>query len=370
MKTMVADPAHIVPPGGTVGILGGGQLGRMLALAAARLGLRCAIYAPEADAPAFQVSDWHVVANYEDREALAAFASRVAVITYEFENVPGETAALLAGLRAVRPSPAALTVIQDRLAEKRFVRETGIGTAPFAAVETEECLSHALAVTGVPCVLKTSRFGYDGKGQRLVRAASDLKPAWEALGRAPCILEGFIPFKRELSIVAALGVQGEIACYDLVENRHENHILRTTLAPARASSRVRADARRIAETLLSAFDYVGVMAVELFETHDGMLLVTEIAPRVHNSGHWTIDACSVSQFEQQIRAVCGWPLGDTTRHCDAVMTNLLGHEIDQWQKVAGQAATALHHYGKGEPRAGRKMGHVTRLYPLGLRPAV
>lgn len=340
----------------------------MLALAAARLGLRCSILAPEADAPAFHVSDSHVIADYGDRKALAAFAKRVDVITYEFENVPGETAGMLSDLCAVRPAPAALTVIQDRLAEKRFVRAAGIGTAPFAAIETGACLSQALAVTGVPCVLKTARFGYDGKGQRMIRAASDLAAAWEDLGQAPCILEGFIPFRRELSIVAARGVDGAIACYDLVENRHENHILRTTLAPARASGRMRADARRIAERLLAAFDYVGVMAVELFETPNGELLVNEIAPRVHNSGHWTIDACSVSQFEQHIRAVCGWPLGDTTRHSDAVMTNLLGYEIDQWQKVAGQAATALHHYGKGDARPGRKMGHVTRLYPLGLRP--
>jgi 5-(carboxyamino)imidazole ribonucleotide synthase len=365
---MHAKVHSIVPPGGTVGILGGGQLGRMLSMAAARLGLRSAIYAPEAQSPAFHVSDWHVVAPYEDEAALAEFARRVDVVTYEFENVPGRTADILSGLRDVRPSPTALTIIQDRLAEKCFVRKVGIGTAPFAAVHDEASLHDALIAVGTPAVLKTVRFGYDGKGQRMVRLASDLSAAWNALHRTPCILEGFVSFRRELSLVAARGLDGSIACYDLVENRHENHILRATLAPARASGQTRATARQIAETLLSAFEYVGVMGVELFETDGGMLLVNEIAPRVHNSGHWTIDACPVSQFEQHIRAVCGWPLGDTTRHSDAVMTNLLGDEIDQWRELASQPGTALHHYGKGDAREGRKMGHVTRLYPLGLRP--
>lgn len=201
-----------------------------------------------------------------------------------------------------------------------------------------------------------------------MRAEDQLAGAWDNLKRVPCILEGFVEFTRELSVVAARGADGQMACYDLVENRHENHILRTTLAPAKAAGRVKAEAMRIAETLLEAFDYVGVMAVEMFETRDGRLLVNEIAPRVHNSGHWTIDACAVSQFEQHIRAVCGWPLGDMTRRSDAVMTNLLGDEINQWSTLATEPATAVHHYGKGEAREGRKMGHVTRLYPLGLRP--
>jgi 5-(carboxyamino)imidazole ribonucleotide synthase len=369
MKTMPADNMRIVRPGGTIGILGGGQLGRMLAMAAARLGLRCAVYAPETDAPAFQVCDWHVVAGYDDRAALEAFAARVDVITYEFENVPGDTALILNQLRPVRPSPAALSVIQDRVAEKTFVRNAGIGTAPFATVDSEASLARALAVVGTPAVLKTSRFGYDGKGQRMVRTPDALMSAWEALHRAPCILEGFVAFRRELSLVAARGIDGTTASYDLVENRHEDHILRTTLAPARASGRTRADARLIAETLLGAFGYVGVMGVELFETDGGELLVNEIAPRVHNSGHWTLDACTVSQFEQHMRAVAGWPLGDTQRHSDAVMTNLLGDEIERWEALALQPSTAVHHYGKGAARAGRKMGHFTRLYPLGLRPA-
>lgn len=359
---------HAVPPGGTIGILGGGQLGRMLAMAAARLGLKCAIFAPEKDCPAFQVCDSHVVADYGDHDALVAFARGVDVVTYEFENVPGDAAAVLSDLKSVRPNPKALSVIQDRFAEKSFAHDLGIATTPFAMINSEASLKAALASVGAPAVLKTARLGYDGKGQKIVRAADQLALAWDALKRVPCILEGFVDFTRELSVVAARGVDGSVACFDLVENRHENHILRTTLAPARAPLRLKAAAEQIATRLLSAFDYVGVMAVEMFETRDGKLLVNEIAPRVHNSGHWTIDGCAVSQFEQHIRAVAGWPLGDPARHSDAVMTNLLGAEADAWAAHAREPATAVHLYGKGEARDGRKMGHVTRIYPLGLRP--
>ncbi len=365
---MAADTQGVVGPGGTVGILGGGQLGRMLAMAAARLGLKTAIYAPEKDSPAFQVCDVHVIGHYGDHDALRAFANSVDVVTYEFENVPGDAASVLSALKSVRPCPKALTVIQDRLAEKTFARNAGILTTPFAAVDSEVTLEQALKSVGVPSVLKTSRLGYDGKGQRMVRSPQDLRKAWDELHRVPCILEGFVNFTRELSLVAARGLDGTIACYDLVENQHENHILRTTLAPAKANARLKSEARRIAERLLGAFDYVGIMAVEMFETDKGELLVNEIAPRVHNSGHWTIDGCTVSQFEQHIRAVCGWPLGDTMRHSDAIMTNLLGDEIHTWKSLASQPACAVHHYGKSDAREGRKMGHVTRLYPLGLRP--
>ena len=358
----------VIAPGGTIGILGGGQLGRMLAMAAARLGLKCAIYAPETDSPAFQVASSHVVAAYHDHKALADFARSVDVVTYEFENVPGDAASVLSALKSVRPNPKALVVIQDRMAEKSFLRDRGIATAPFAAITSDESLRAALQTVGVPAVLKTARLGYDGKGQRIVRAADQLPVAWDELKRVPCILEGFVDFTRELSVVAARGMDGRVACYDLVENRHENHILRTTLAPARAPQRLKAEAAGIASRLLEAFDYVGVMAVEMFETRDGRLLVNEVAPRVHNSGHWTIDGCTVGQFEQHIRAVCGWPLGDPTRHSDAVMTNLLGDEISSWRELARGPATAVHHYGKLEAREGRKMGHVTRLYPLGTRP--
>lgn len=368
MRTMPANPMRVVGPGGTVGILGGGQLGRMLALAAARLGLKCAIYAPEPDSPAFQVCDAHVVAAYSDHKALKAFAESVDVVTYEFENVPGDAADVLSALRSVRPSPKALTVIQDRFAEKSFAQQLGIRTTPFALVDSPETLQAALAKVGTPSVLKTSRLGYDGKGQRMVRSADQLSKAWDDLHRVPCILEGFVDFSRELSLVAARGLDGSVACFDLVENQHENHILRTTLAPARAPSRTKENAARIAEQLMAAFDYVGIMAVEMFETKDGQLLVNEIAPRVHNSGHWTTDACFTSQFEQHIRAVCGWPLGDATRHSDAVMTNLLGFETTDWQALARVPNAGLHLYGKHEAREGRKMGHITQLYPLGTRP--
>jgi 5-(carboxyamino)imidazole ribonucleotide synthase len=365
---MGADKMSVVRPGGTVGILGGGQLGRMLAMAAARLGLKSAIYAPETDSPAFQVCDAHVIGSYADLDALRAFANSVDVVTYEFENVPGDAANVLSALKSVRPSPKALTVIQDRFAEKSFARNIGIHTTPFAQVDSDASLQEALATVGAPSVLKTSRLGYDGKGQRMVRSAADLRRAWDDLHRVPCILEGFVEFTRELSLVAARGTDGSIACFDLVENQHENHILRTTLAPARANARIKADARRIAETLLAEFDYVGVLAVELFETAKGELLVNEIAPRVHNSGHWTTDACFTSQFEQHIRAVCGWPLGDTMRHSDAIMTNLLGFETADWEALARVPNAGLHLYGKNEAREGRKMGHITRLYPLGTRP--
>jgi 5-(carboxyamino)imidazole ribonucleotide synthase len=289
-------------------------------------------------------------------------------MTYEFENVPGDAAAVLSGLKSVRPSPTALSVIQDRFKEKSFARDVGIATTPFALIDSEASLQAALKSVGTPSVLKTARLGYDGKGQRIVRANDQLAPAWDELKRVPCILEGFVDFTRELSVVAARGMDGTVACYDLVENRHENHILRTTLAPARATQREKAEAVQIASRLLAAFDYVGVMAVEMFETRSGQLLVNEIAPRVHNSGHWTIDGCVVSQFEQHIRAVAGWPLGDAARHSDAVMTNLLGPEANAWDRYAREPATAVHLYGKGEARPGRKMGHVTRTYPLGLRP--
>jgi 5-(carboxyamino)imidazole ribonucleotide synthase len=365
---MAADPLQPIAPGGTIGILGGGQLGRMLAMAAAQLGFKVCVYAPDADSPSFQVSASHIVAGYDDRAALQKFASQVDVITYEFENIPGNTGAALAALKPVRPNPEALAVIQNRIAEKSFIRDQGIETTPFATVTSADSARAAFAKIGAPAVLKTSRLGYDGKGQRTVRSLDEIVAAWSAFGQVECILEGFVDFKRELSIVAARGMDGAIACYDLVENLHGDHILRTTLAPARAAQRLKAGATKIATRLLSAFDYVGVMAVELFETRDGRLLVNEIAPRVHNSGHWTIDGCTVSQFEQHIRAVAGWPLGDTTRHSDAVMTNLLGDEVAAWREQAALPATAVHLYGKSDARHGRKMGHVTRLYPLGTRP--
>ena len=360
---------RIVAPGGTVGIVGGGQLGRMLTLAAARLGIKCHIFAPEADSPAFQVAAAHTCAPYADGAALRAFAESVDVITYEFENIPAGSVKLLSSLREVRPNARALDLLQDRFIEKKFMHNLGIETATFAPVDSEASARTAFATIGAPSILKTSTLGYDGKGQRRVQSADDCVAAWRTLGQTPCILEGFVDFKRELSVVAARSAGGSFACYDLVENIHENHVLRTTLAPASGAAHLTARATDIARSITQSLNYVGVMATELFETRDGRLLVNEIAPRVHNSGHWTIDACGVSQFEQHIRAVCGWPLGDPVRHSDAIMRNLLGEEALAWEAAAREPQTAIHLYGKSDPRQGRKMGHVTKLYPLNLRPS-
>jgi 5-(carboxyamino)imidazole ribonucleotide synthase len=326
------------------------------------------IFAPEKDSPAFQVSAGHVVGSYEDRAALEKFAGLVDVITFEFENIPEATGTLLSALKPVRPNPKALGTIQNRIAEKTFINSLGIATAPFAAMTSEASVRTAVDRIGTPSIIKTSRLGYDGKGQRMVRSADDALAAFREFKGVECILEGFVDFKREMSVVAARGADGAIACYDLVENIHGDHILRTTLAPAKASQKLKVEANKIAAKLVEAFDYVGVMAIELFETQDGRLFVNEIAPRVHNSGHWTIDGCAVSQFEQHIRAVAGWPLGDARRHSDAVMTNLLGDEAAAWQAHARTPGACLHLYGKTDARQGRKMGHVTRLYPLGTRP--
>jgi 5-(carboxyamino)imidazole ribonucleotide synthase len=355
-------------PGDTIGILGGGQLGRMLAMAAARLGLRSHVFSPEPNAPAAQVATASITAAFEDTAALDTFARCVNVVTFEFENVPVETVAYLARLRPVHPGPAALDVAQDRLSEKNFLSRLGIATAPYREVNAAEQIPEALESVGRPAVLKTRRFGYDGKGQARVTREADILPAWEQIGGQPAILEGFINFSRELSVVAARGQDGRTACYDLVENRHENHILARTLAPARASEEQTGKARTIAETVLTALDYVGVLAVELFECPDGALLVNEIAPRVHNSGHWTMDACAVSQFEQHVRAVAGWPLGNPVRHSDAIMENLLGRQAAAWAAYLGQPDCVLHLYGKSAMRAGRKMGHVTHIYTKGKRP--
>ncbi|MBI1210524.1 MAG: 5-(carboxyamino)imidazole ribonucleotide synthase [Alphaproteobacteria bacterium] len=363
-------PDKVVPPSGTVGIVGGGQLGRMLALAAARLGLKSHIFAPDADSPAFQVVAARTRAAYDDELALKTFASTVDAITYEFENIPARTVTLLSSLREVRPSARALDLLQDRFVEKKFVRGLGIETAAFAPVDSEAGARAAFASIGAPSILKTSTLGYDGKGQRRVQSADDAVKAWHELGKTHCILEGFVDFKRELSIVAARGADGSVACYDLVENVHENHVLRTTLAPASDAAQLTPRAIEIARSIAASLNYVGVMAVELFETRDGRLLVNEIAPRVHNSGHWTIDACAVSQFEQHIRAVCGWPLGNPERHSDAVMRNLLGDEVLAWQAPAQERATCVHIYGKSAPKPGRKMGHITKLYPVGKRPSL
>jgi 5-(carboxyamino)imidazole ribonucleotide synthase len=355
-----------LPPNSVIGILGGGQLGRMLALAAARLGLKCHIFAPEPKSPAFQVAAHHTCAGYDDRDSLKAFAASVDVVTYEFENVPAETAAILGRLKPLAPGTEALATSQDRLAEKAFLAKIGLMTAPFCAVADKEGLEKAVAKIGRPSILKTRRFGYDGKGQAAIDAETPLDAAWAAIGRKPAILEGFIDFEKEVSIIAARGWDGSIAVYDVPENRHDNHILRESVVPARIAPATEKAARDIAARITGALDYVGIIGVELFlarEMGTEKLIVNEIAPRVHNSGHWTMDACVVSQFEQHVRAIAGWPLGNPERHSDVVMTNLLGEEVESWRILAKEPHAALHLYGKAESRPGRKMGHINRLTP-------
>ena len=343
-----------------IGILGGGQLGRMLALAAARLGIKTHIYSDEADAPAFQVAAAKTFARYDDAASLEAFAGSCDAITFEFENVPAETAKILARRKPIFPNAHALAVAQDRVEEKRFVTGLGLRTAPFAAVDSEKDADAAIAKTGSPAILKTRRFGYDGKGQSKVASAADIAAALRSFRGVPSILEGFVEFECEASVIAARGRDGSFAAYDPPENFHADHILKRSTVPSRLKAAQCAEAKDIAKKIADAFGYVGVLTVELFVGRDGSLLVNEIAPRVHNSGHWTIEACVVSQFEQHIRAVAGWPLGDPARHSDAVMENLIGEEARDWQKLA-QGGGALHLYGKSEIRAGRKMGHITRL---------
>jgi 5-(carboxyamino)imidazole ribonucleotide synthase len=352
-----------VPPGGVLGILGGGQLGRMLALAAARLGIECHIYCPDQDSPAFQVVRRVTCAPYEDEAALARFAADVDRITYEFENIPARTAATLTAAKPVLPTVRALETTADRLAEKTFVRSLGIGTAEFRPVADSAELASAIAALDRPAVLKTRRFGYDGKGQAIIRAGADLDEALARMGGQPAILEAFIPFEREVSVIAVRGEGGSVGTYDVVENEHREHILDRSIVPARIGPGVEARAREIAAAIIVALDYVGVLAVEMFVGKEGDVLVNEIAPRVHNSGHWTLDACVVSQFENHVRAVCGWPLGTTERHADAVMRNLIGADVEDWRALAAEPDTAVHLYGKAQARPGRKMGHVTRLSP-------
>jgi 5-(carboxyamino)imidazole ribonucleotide synthase len=354
--------AKPLAPGSTIGILGGGQLGRMLALAAGELGFSCHIFAPEADSPAFQVSASHTVASYHDFAALEEFAKAVDVVTYEFENVPGDTAAFLESRVALAPGSAALKTAQDRVDEKTFIAGLGIPVAPFAAVNGQAELEEAIALIGRPSVLKTRRFGYDGKGQTKITEKTSAAAAWAEIGKAPAILEGFISFDKEISVIAARGWDGAIAVYDVPENRHENHILKTSTVPAEIAGETAEAARAMARRLIGALDYVGVMGIEMFVSGTN-LIVNEIAPRVHNSGHWTQDACVVSQFEQHIRAICGWQLGSTERHSNVVMHNILGSESAKWADYGASAHTGVHFYGKAEARRGRKMGHMNVLTP-------
>jgi 5-(carboxyamino)imidazole ribonucleotide synthase len=355
-----------IRPGSTLGILGGGQLGRMIAMAAAELGLRTHVYCPDEGSPAFDVSAEHTIAPYDDESALIRFAKAVDVITYEFENVPGATAGILSAHAPLAPNAKSLAISQDRLLEKSFIAGLDIPVAPFADVASEADLAAALERIGRPSVLKTRRFGYDGKGQAMIRPETDPAAAWAAVGRAPSILEGFVPFEREVSVVAARTASGEFAAYDLCANEHRNHILDTTRVPAGVSAATERQAVDIARRIAEALDYVGVLAVEMFlVTGDGAeeLVVNEIAPRVHNSGHWTLGGAMTSQFEQHVRAVCGWPLGDAARLGRVEMRNLIGQDADAWREILAEPGAHLHLYGKAEARAGRKMGHVTRIFP-------
>jgi 5-(carboxyamino)imidazole ribonucleotide synthase len=351
-------------PGDTIGILGGGQLGRMLALAAARLGLKCQVFSPDPDSPAFDVVQNATCAEYADVEALELFASDVNVVTYEFENIPAATAMVLAARRPVLPDYRILETVQDRLLEKKFIAGLGIATAAYAEVASPQALRDAIEVIGLPAVIKTRRFGYDGKGQAIIRDGDDLGQAWDDLGTRSAILEAFVPFEREISLITARGADGCVECFDVTENEHRDHILKYSRVPAAISDTLAAQARDIAKKIADALDYVGVLTVEMFVVPGPggpALLVNEIAPRVHNSGHWTLDGASVSQFEQHIRAVAGWPLGKPVRHGSVVMTNLIGDDIldyGRWLTVPG---AAVHIYGKGAQRPGRKMGHVTEV---------
>jgi 5-(carboxyamino)imidazole ribonucleotide synthase len=350
-----------LPSGSTIGIIGGGQLGRMLAMAAARLGYRTVVLEPQGDCPAAQVANRQILAAYDDAFALAELARDCAVVTYEFENVPVEAVNELVADVAVLPPPAALEAAQDRLAEKNFLTGLGLATAPYRSVESDDVLLAALAGFGGRGVLKTRRLGYDGKGQRVFRDPGGAAGAYAEMGGVPLVLEGLVEFEREISVVAARGADGALAAFDPAENVHRDGILRTSTVPARISPATADAARQAAFTILDALDYIGVIGVELFVMADGSVLVNEIAPRVHNSGHWTEAACAVSQFEQHIRAICGLPLGDPARHADCVMENLIGEEVSRAPALLAEPGVMLHLYGKAETRAGRKMGHFTRL---------
>ena len=354
-----------LPPGSTIGVVGGGQLGRMLALAAARLGFRTVVLAREAGSPAGEVAAREIVGGYGDVEALDRLAAISDVITFEFENVPGEAlAALEARGVAVAPPGRALAISQDRASEKAFLNAHGLSTTPFAVIDRAEDIPPALDRLGQPALLKTRREGYDGKGQAWIDDGAAAADSFAAIGGGPAILETRAPFVRELSIIAARGRDGQLAAYPLAENQHQHGVLRRSIAPAETSSATSAAARQIASTLMHALDYVGVIGIELFELADERLLVNEFAPRVHNTGHWTLDGCAVDQFEQHVRAVTGWPLGPTTPLARTEMTNLLGEDVQDWAALAADPTARLWLYGKRETAPGRKMGHVNRLSPL------
>lgn len=353
--------ATVLAPGSTIGILGGGQLGRMIAQAAASLGYRTHVYAPEINPPAAQVATQTTTAAYEDRDALARFAADCAVVTYEFENIPVEPVSFLAELLPVRPNPRVLRITQDRLNEKDFLARIGVPTTRYRGVSAFARLAEVVAEVGRPCVLKSSRMGYDGKGQAKIVDESDIATAWRQMGASVGIVEKFVDFTYEASVIVARGLDGGMSCFVPVQNRHENHILAETIVPAPLSPEAQAQAQDLARKIAEAIDLVGILCVELFVGADGALLVNELAPRPHNSGHWTLDACVTSQFEQLVRAICGLPLGSTERLADCVMQNLIGDQVSAWPEILKDPRAKLHLYGKVDARPGRKMGHVTRL---------
>jgi len=358
----VSEP---ILPGATIGVLGSGQLGRMFAFAARRMGYRVHTFSPDEDTPTGQIADLEVTAPYDDLDAVSAFARRVDIVTFEFENVPAPTAEAAASCAPVRPSGVILHTTQQRIREKAFLKSAGLPMTPYREVHTLQDLEQAVAELGLPAVLKTAAFGYDGKGQFLIRSRDQLGEAWNAIGRQEAVLEAFIDFEREISVVAACGEDGQFVHYGAIENQHSRHILDVSIAPARVSPQVSNDAVEIARCVLERLGVVGVLCVEFFVTRDGKLLINELAPRPHNSGHLTVDACVTSQFEQQLRAVCGLPLGSTAMHRPAAMANILGDQWSNgepdWRAACAYPDVKLHLYGKLEPRPGRKMGHLTAL---------
>jgi 5-(carboxyamino)imidazole ribonucleotide synthase len=367
------EPAFPLRPGATIGLLGGGQLGRMTAMAAARLGFRTHVFTPERDSPAAQVSASATVAEWSDEAALDAFAAAVDAVTLEFENVPAQALERMARRVPVAPSANVLRICQDRIAEKTFLATAGVATGAWAPAAAPGDVAGAVAAVGLPCVLKTTRLGYDGKGQAILCREDDLAPALARLAGAdgrfrPLIAEAFVDFACEVSVLVARDRTGLVAAYDTVENRHRDHILDLSIAPARVAPGVAMAAEAAARRVAEAFGLVGLICVEFFVTRDGRVLANEIAPRPHNSGHWTIEACVVSQFEQLVRATAGLPLGDPARHADALMRNLLGEAVAAMPRLLATPGLIPHHYGKAEARPGRKMGHVTRLYPRGGLP--
>jgi 5-(carboxyamino)imidazole ribonucleotide synthase len=362
---MAETSTEPLAPGGVIGILGGGQLGRMAALAAARLGYRCHIFCPDADAPAAQVTPLHTRAAYEDEAALARFAEAVDLVTFEFENIPLAAARFLAERVALRPGPDILETCQNRLREKDFCGAVKVPTTRYAEVGGPDSLARVVRDIGLPCVLKTAQLGYDGKGQAMIGSESDLETAWRTMAgdrpEAPGIVEAFVDFTLEVSVIVARGIDGSCRSYPVAENQHRQHILDQTIVPARVDEPVAQRAEAIARHLAEEIGLVGLLAIEMFVTAEDEVLVNELAPRPHNSGHWTLDACITSQFEQFVRAIAGLPLGSTERLGDAVMKNLLGEDAGRWREILSDPAAKLHLYGKTEARPGRKMGHVTKL---------